>query len=55
MRVLISLVIFFYIARMVCYGIYTFKDKNITGGVFLMILSALTLSVSSICIIDILK
>lgn len=54
-RVLISLVIFFYTIRVVSYGIYTFRDKNKAGGISLMILGAAVFFIFILSLIDIFK
>lgn len=52
---LISAVIWYYSARTVSYAVYTFRDKNIIGGISVIILSMLTLASSAVFIIDIFK
>lgn len=54
-RALISIVILFYTIRVVSYGIYTFKDRNISGGISLMVLGAAVFSVFALSLIDIFK
>jgi hypothetical protein len=54
-RILIGIIVLFYTIRVVSYGIYTFKDKNIAGGISVMVLSLMTFSVFIATIIDILK
>ena len=43
--IIISILILFYTIRVVSYGIYTFKSRNITGGISLIFLAAGTFSV----------
>lgn len=52
---LISAVIWYYTARAVSYAVYTFKDKNIIGGISVIFLAMLTLASSAVFMIDIFK
>lgn len=52
---LISAVIWYYSARAVSYAVYTFRDRNIAGGISVIILAMLTLASSAVFIIDIFK
>lgn len=45
MKIIISILILFYTIRVVSYGIYTFKSRNITGGISLIFLATGTFSV----------
>ena len=38
-RFLLSFLILFYVIRLISYGIYTFKKKNINGGISIIVLS----------------
>lgn len=52
---LINAVIWYYTARAVSYSVYTFKDRNITGGISILFLAALTFAASIVFFIDIFK
>lgn len=54
-NLLLSAVVWYYTARAVSYSVYTFKEKNIIGGISVIILALLVFTVSILSIIDILK
>lgn len=52
---LLSAVIWYYTARAVSYSVYTFKERNIIGGVSVIFLALLTFTSSILFLIDIFK
>lgn len=52
---IIGVVIWYYTARVTAYAVYTFKDRNIAGGISVIFLALLTFAASIIYMIDIFK
>lgn len=54
-RFLICLALLFMALRAAVYGIYTFRDKNIAGGISMLALTLVILCASGAAMIDIVK
>lgn len=52
---LLSVVVWYYTARAVSYSVYTFKERNIIGGVSVIFLALLIFASSILFLIDIFK
>ena len=50
-----SALILFYIIRSICYSIYSFKNKNIAGGISIIALTAGVIAMFVVSVIYIIK